>query len=122
MKHPSYGALHTYIHTDRQTDRQSDMGFFFLRMRLLASPFGLAISFALRARNDCVCKWARRTNTLGSADKNVSLGKKNSILYQYLSSWGFLLVFPKFPNPCRWRVGNERRGSKVMCTGILTLQ
>jgi hypothetical protein len=43
MKHPSYGALHTYIHTDRQTDRQSDMGFFFLRMRLLASPFGLAI-------------------------------------------------------------------------------
>jgi hypothetical protein len=27
------------------------MGFFFLRMRLLASPFGLAISFALRARN-----------------------------------------------------------------------
>jgi hypothetical protein len=26
-----------------QTDRQSDMVFFFLRMRLLASPFGLAI-------------------------------------------------------------------------------
>jgi hypothetical protein len=39
VKHPSYGALHT----DRQTDRQSDMAFFFLRMRLLASPFGLAI-------------------------------------------------------------------------------
>jgi hypothetical protein len=47
MKHPSYGALHTYIHTDRQTDRQSDMGFFFLRMRLLASPFGLAIKEVL---------------------------------------------------------------------------
>jgi hypothetical protein len=26
-----------------QTDIQSDMAFFFLRMRLLASPFGLAI-------------------------------------------------------------------------------
>ncbi len=36
MKHPRYGALHT--------DRQSDMAFFFLRMRLLASPFGLAIT------------------------------------------------------------------------------
>ena len=34
MKHPSYGALHTPI--------QSDMAFFFLHMRLLASPFGLA--------------------------------------------------------------------------------
>jgi hypothetical protein len=31
----------TYIHTDRQ----SDMVFIFLRMRLLASPFGLAINF-----------------------------------------------------------------------------
>ena len=31
--------IHTYIHTYRQ----SDMAFFFLRMRLLASPFGLAI-------------------------------------------------------------------------------
>jgi hypothetical protein len=31
----------TYIHTYRQ----SDMAFFFLRMRLLASPFGLAIIF-----------------------------------------------------------------------------
>jgi hypothetical protein len=36
VKHPSYGAL--------QTDIQSDMAFFFLRMRLLASPFGLAIN------------------------------------------------------------------------------
>ncbi len=38
MKHPSYGAGHTYIHTDKVT------WLFFLRMRLLASPFGLAIS------------------------------------------------------------------------------
>ncbi len=35
-KHPSYGAGHTCI--------QSDMAIFFLRMRLLASPFGLAIN------------------------------------------------------------------------------
>jgi hypothetical protein len=33
--------MERYIHTDRQ----SDMDFVFLRMRLLASPFGLAISF-----------------------------------------------------------------------------
>jgi hypothetical protein len=30
---------------DIQTDIQSDMAFFFLRMRLLASPFGLAIIY-----------------------------------------------------------------------------
>jgi hypothetical protein len=33
--------MERYIHTDIQ----SDMGFFFLRMRLLASPFGLAKMF-----------------------------------------------------------------------------
>jgi hypothetical protein len=33
------------IHTYRQTDRQSDLVFIFLRMRLLASPFGLTINF-----------------------------------------------------------------------------
>jgi hypothetical protein len=31
-----------------QTDIQSDMAFFFLRMRLLASPFGLAIILSSR--------------------------------------------------------------------------
>jgi hypothetical protein len=38
VKHPSYRAGHT----DRQT---SDMVFIFLRMRLLASPFGLATNY-----------------------------------------------------------------------------
>jgi hypothetical protein len=42
VKRPSYGAL--------QTDIQSDMAFFFLRMRLLASPFGLAIIYGFRLR------------------------------------------------------------------------
>jgi hypothetical protein len=45
--------MERYIHTDRQTDRQSDMAFFFLRMRLLASPFGLAMRGpGLRAARD----------------------------------------------------------------------
>jgi hypothetical protein len=37
--------IQTDKQADRQTDRQSDMVFIFLCMRLLASPFGLAISF-----------------------------------------------------------------------------
>ncbi len=50
MKHPSYDAGHTY----RQTDRQSDM-VFFLRMRLLASPFGLAISQIVNISLQILC-------------------------------------------------------------------
>jgi hypothetical protein len=39
--------IHTYRQTGRQTDRQTDKvtWVFFLRMRLLASPFGLAIRY-----------------------------------------------------------------------------
>jgi hypothetical protein len=50
VKHLSYGALHTHRQTGGQTDRQSDMVFIFLRMRLLASPFGLAIKLVRQGK------------------------------------------------------------------------